>query len=164
MSRKFVIYLKGVNRGIVITDDDTSKTSDDLASKVAAIMSGYKICEFKTKTDCIIIRPSEITGIHIQGGPFSDKTTIEAIEEYDDGKIGDINETIPELDLGEELSQEPKHVLDKIDDLDVTSEKPLIIIDEDTSDLEDVEAGVDTVEDEVSEWHSNVDESVKEDA
>ena len=163
MARKFVIYLEGASRGIVMTDDDNEISSDDLAQKVASKLTGFDVCEFRTKSDCLIVRPNQISAVHIQGGQFGKDVPISKKKA---GKTA-INDIIPDLDLGD--IGEQKEMVVESNELDPppkrkpgrpkkkTSEKivknPRIKIEKDDNpdiDITDVEAEVDA-------WHAEAD-------
>jgi len=66
MGKKFVFYLKGGNRSITITDLKETRSLAVLHDEMAKIMAGDRVCQFKTDTDAICLRPTEISGVHIQ--------------------------------------------------------------------------------------------------
>ena len=141
MARKFVIYLEGVSRGIVITDDDESITTDTLAQQLTSKMLGYDMCEFKTSTDCLIVRPSQITGVHIQGNNFNTVTPKTKTSKI----IKKIEEVVPQLELDD---------LPEMDD-----EFEINDNEQDQTETESIEETTDeiqTVEDEVDAWHSEI--------
>lgn len=66
MGKKFVFYLKGGNRSITITDLNENRSLSVLHDEISKLMAGDRVCQFKTNTDAICLRPTEISGVHIQ--------------------------------------------------------------------------------------------------
>lgn len=136
--RKLIIYLEGVSRGIVITDDNEDKPSDQLANSISTIMSGYRLCSFRTKTDCLIVRPNQINGVHIQGGQFEESDTgivqsLETIVDEDTidgllskpGRLTPLNQkVIPNLEL-EDPTDGVIEKMEKLDEEEVPDIVPL---------------------------------------
>ena len=65
MSRKFVYYLEGLSRSIVITDKDNDMSIEEISRYASEMMSVDKISKFQTKTDVLLVRPTELKAIHI---------------------------------------------------------------------------------------------------
>ena len=147
MARKFVIYLEGVSRGIVITDDDESIPTDILSQKLTEKMLGYEMCEFKTSTDCLIVRPSQITGVHIQGNNFNhttnkDKTKVNKI----------VTDIVPELELDDLPDMEEMMISESNEDeLDLEEDQTDDVI----TSIEE-SSHIQSVEEEVDAWHSEL--------
>lgn len=150
MANKCVIYLDGVSRGIVLTDHD-QQSIDELTNKISTAMAGNSICELKTKTDTLVVRPSQITAIHIQGGPRVGSAKPAKKEE--ETNIADI---VPELDLGDDLDEvvEPQEEIIVKDDVVVEDD---VVVDEQPEE-EIVEDDVEDVISEVEAWHSEVED------
>lgn len=66
MGKKFVFYLKGGNRSITITDHKEKRSLKDLQDIISNMVSSDKIIRFTTSADCLMLKPAEIGGVHIQ--------------------------------------------------------------------------------------------------
>jgi len=106
MARKFIYYLKGFSRTIVLTDKDEDKPIEEITSKISKLMSGCKVSKFETDKDILIVRPSDIIGVHINMD-YSKQNDYQ--EESLDENIR-LQNIVPEIDLGN---------IDTNDDLDV---------------------------------------------
>lgn len=115
MSRKFVYYLEGISRGIVITDQHDDITLDEVSENASNLMVGDKVSKFSTKTDILLVRPSDIKAIHI---------TDEDNDDIEDTTIDDKNlqAFIPDIDL------------DDIDNDEIKSDQDIQDIQENTED------------------------------
>ena len=69
MQRKYVFYLKDSSRGIVLTDNYSEKSIDEISKSITAMFSCGKFTSFTTETDCLIVNPFCVTAIHIQSSP-----------------------------------------------------------------------------------------------
>jgi len=65
MSRKFIYYLEGLSRSIVITDQNKDMSLEEISIRASESMTGDKLSKFETKTDVLLVRPNEIKAIHI---------------------------------------------------------------------------------------------------
>lgn len=99
MARKFIYYLKGFSRTIVITDKDESKPIEEVVAKISSFMAGCKVSKFETDKDILIVRPSDIIGVHIA----TDSSKHD--EEYNTEESSEENirlqSIVPEIDLGD---------------------------------------------------------------
>lgn len=68
MGKKFVFYLKGGNRAITMTDHKESRSLKDLQEVICEMLnSTLRVpLRFTTSTDCLVLHPDEIGGVHIQ--------------------------------------------------------------------------------------------------
>jgi len=129
MARKFIYYLKGLSRTIVITDKDESRPIEEIVGKISKVMSGYKVSKFETDNDILIVRPSDIVGVHIEKDS----------QKHDDKHIKKIEENInlqsivPEFDL---------------DDIESNIDEPIenISIDENSLEMYEVEEDLESKE------------------
>ena len=69
MQRKYVIYLKDNNRGIVLTDNNSDKSIEEIYNSITAMLGSGRFTSFTTDTDCLILNPFCVTAIHIQSSP-----------------------------------------------------------------------------------------------
>jgi len=97
MARKFIYYLKGYSRTIVLTDQNEDKPIEEITSKISKFMSGCKVSKFETDNDILIVRPSDIVGVHISMdySKHDDKYHGESLDE--NIRLQNI---VPEIDLG----------------------------------------------------------------
>lgn len=65
MAKKVVFYLKGLNKNIVITDK-SGMTLEKISENVGKMLSSGKVVEFRTKSDALIAKTSEISAVLIQ--------------------------------------------------------------------------------------------------
>lgn len=158
MANKCVIYLDGVGRGIVLTNHDQSSI-DELTKNISDAMAGNSIFELKTRTDRLIVRPNQVTAIHIQNGPSKGSANPKIREE------NNIKDIIPELDLGDVLEVEVGSLKDELetisDEVEVNSLENEIIEDEKVNEeiIEEAnEDEEDSVISEVNAWHSEIKE------
>jgi hypothetical protein len=90
----------------------------------------------------LIVRPSQITGVHIQGSNFNQNNSKNKINK-------NVNEVIPQIelddlpDIEDMISKDPEEMIDPI-------EEDMSVIDS----IEDISES--TVEDEVDAWHSEI--------
>lgn len=162
MSRKIMVYIEGVSRCIVMTDDDESGYSDDLANNIEQAMTGNKTISLKTGTDILIVKPNKISAVHIEGGEFKveendppaplvhknkKKKAKESLPE--DFNVYDATDAVPELDLGEDDEDDENMEYEE----DVAEEE--IIDEEDSEDENDKD---DNIVAEVDEWHNGIEE------
>ncbi|MHA1815771.1 MAG: hypothetical protein ACTSX1_07180 [Candidatus Heimdallarchaeaceae archaeon] len=66
MSKKFLFYLKDVERAIVVTDLDHNKDIKETEDEISKLMVSSNVLVFRTKRDSLIVRPNDIRGILIQ--------------------------------------------------------------------------------------------------
>jgi len=99
MARKFIYYLKGFSRTIVITDTDENKPMEEIVSKISKAMAGVKVSKFETDNDILIVRPSDIVGVHIA----KDSSKHEDVVYTDEPPAENIRlqSIVPEIDLGD---------------------------------------------------------------
>jgi hypothetical protein len=97
MARKFIYYMKGFSRTIVITDNDDSVPIEEITSKISKTMSGNRVSEFETSNDILIVRPQDIAGIHIVKD--SSEQDSDVSEELEEGI--NLQNIVPEIDLGD---------------------------------------------------------------
>lgn len=99
MARKFIYYLKGFSRTIVITDKDESRTIEETVDKISKCMAGCKVSKFETDNDILIVRPSDILGVHIA------KDYSKHDEDYKQEEIQEecieLQNIVPDIDLGD---------------------------------------------------------------
>ena len=160
MSNKCVIYLDGVSRGIVLTDHDHTSI-EELTKNISTSMAGNSIFELKTKTDTLIVRPSQISAVHIQGGPKVGNAKPKKSKEQS------IKDIVPELDLGDDLDNVVESIKDDlastIDEKTDDEEKetlPVVEVIEEDNIIDEkmiVDDPVDEVISEVEAWHSEID-------
>ena len=119
MKVKYIIYLKGMDRGIVLTDEE--KGAIDVKTKeFSNLMHESKIGSIKTKNDCLVIRSSDIVGIHI----VSIDGSFESMDiTHESTEAPDIPDVVTELDLGGDEpepepmikeSKTPKSIMEKV--------------------------------------------------
>lgn len=98
MARKFIYYLKGFSRTIVLTDRDENRPIEEIVTNISKCMAGCKVSKFETDNDILIVRPSDIIGVHI--AKDSSKH-----EEYDQEEPIEENirlqSIVPDIDLGD---------------------------------------------------------------
>lgn len=96
MKVKYIIYLKGIDRGIVLTDEEFDSINVR-AQEFSNLMGLAKIGSIKTKSDCLVIRSSDIVAIHIVSvdGIFSDVEI-----QNESPQVPEIPDIETELDLG----------------------------------------------------------------
>jgi len=63
--RKLAIYQKGTQKPVIITDNRSEQTKEELVSECKKIFSSNQVFTLDTGTDCFIGRPSEIQSILI---------------------------------------------------------------------------------------------------
>lgn len=110
MARKFIYYLKGYSRTIVITDKDDSRPIEETVDKISRVMSGCKVSKFETDNDILIVRPSDIIGVHIEK---------ETSKHEEDKKIKEpinLQSIVPEIDLDDIESNVEENCNIKIED------------------------------------------------
>lgn len=90
--RRFVFYLNGVSRSIVITDQNDDMTLEEASNNASNLMLGDKISKFGTKTDTLLVKPTDIQAIHIIDDQIGDTT------ESDDSNLQSF---VPDIDLDE---------------------------------------------------------------
>ncbi|MCK5015542.1 MAG: hypothetical protein KAS32_00560 [Candidatus Peribacteraceae bacterium] len=102
MAKKFVFYLKGVGRGIVITDPEDETTLDEVSKKVDTILSGKVVAKFSSENDALVVRSNEIIGVHIIDD--EDKFKRVAFEDAEDSMnvIPEINLEFNEIEVPQE--------------------------------------------------------------
>ena len=113
MARKFIYYLKGFSRTIVITDKDETTSMEETISKISKLMSGHRVSKFETDNDILIVRPSDIIGVHI-AKDFSESSYMDEQEDDDNIRLQSI---VPEIDLGELDSED-----DMLEDQNIKTE------------------------------------------
>jgi len=178
MSTKCVIYLEGVNRGIVLTDNDKSVSAEKLIENLTDAMTGSKLVEIKTGTDNLIVRPNQINAVHIQGGPYVGSARKKS-PQTKPVKAPELHEIIPELDLGDDLEdnisddelevsdiklpgEELSEKIDKTENIKTEKEKVEEVLEKVDEKVKELSAE-DSVVKEVEAWHSKAD-AVKEEA
>ena len=115
MVRKFIFYLKDCSRNLVITDESDSK-EEDIIETVSKTMDSGKTSLFRTNKDIVILRSSDIRGVHIIA-----ETNKKKIEDFDFSDLDKMETTTvvedtPYHDIEEKkLSSQPKDM----DDLDI---------------------------------------------
>lgn len=142
MGKKYLFYLRGQSRAILITDQDETRPASVVSEELSNSLEDNTFCEFSTKNDSIIIRTSSIDSIHIQEtSKSSDKTTIDI--DLDLGEDYNIsNDIIDSITSPIKLENNP------IKDLQL-DEIPQIQID-DQDDPENVLSELDEYEEEIS--------------
>jgi len=117
MTRKFIYYLRGFSRTIVITDKDDDVPHEQLIAKISNAMSGTQVSKFDTGNDILLVRPSDIVAVHImnesQDSNHDDSVNAEESEIQ-------LQSVIPEIDLGE--LDESKE-LDILEDVEIPVEE-----------------------------------------
>ena len=96
MARKFIYYLKGFSRTIVLTDKDEDTPIEEITSKISKFMSGHKVSKFETDNDILIVRPSDIMGVHIS----KDSSKHDGYHEEPLDENIRLQNIVPEIDLG----------------------------------------------------------------
>lgn len=107
MARKFIYYLNGYSRTIVITDNDDGRPIEEITEKISKIMSGCKVSKFETDNDILIIRPSDIVAVHIEKDS----------SKHDDNRMEesiDLQSVVPDIDLDDldtnDIEEEPENI------------------------------------------------------
>lgn len=118
MSTKFIYYIEGVSRNIVITDQDETEISlDELAARASSIMAGDRISKFQTDKDVLVVRPNEIKAIHITRDHTNNSNMI-------DNKS--LQEFIPDIEFDDMNDKSSNDILDQeviIDDESIDQKK-----------------------------------------
>lgn len=82
MSKKFMFYLKDVDRPIVVTDSQHKKSMEETEDEISKLLSeSSKILSFSTKRDSLVVRPNDIRGVFIQ--TLDKKKETEVPESFD---------------------------------------------------------------------------------
>lgn len=135
MARKFIYYLRGFSRTIVLTDKDESVKIEKVVDKISNVMAGNKVSKFETDNDILIVRPSDIIGVHIA----KDSSKLEEYynqEEFPEEENIKLQNIVPEIDLGDIETKEDLDV-DIIEE-ETTSEE-VEVTEEENMELEDLE-------------------------
>ena len=99
MARKFIYYMKGFSRTIVITDKDESKSMEEMVAKISRFMAGCKVSKFETDNDILIVRPSDIIGVHIAKDSSKHEDDYNSKESTEENIR--LQSIVPEIDLGD---------------------------------------------------------------
>jgi len=121
MARKFIYYLKGFSRTIVITDKDESRPIEEIVDKISKCMSGCKVFKFETDNDILIVRPSDIMGIHIAKDSLKHDVDYNGIEESQEECIK-LQNIVPDIDLGDIDTKDLK-TIEEIETIEEIGEK-----------------------------------------
>ncbi len=95
MGKKFVFYLKSGNRAITMTDKKEHRSLKELQEMISTTISGDQMVRFMTTTDCLILRPTEISGIHIQELVGSNNDSINSWTDMLDFSEEDVEDVEP---------------------------------------------------------------------
>lgn len=112
MGKKFIFYLKGVGRGIVITDPEDVTTLDEVSNKIDSVLSGKVVAKFSSGDDALIVRSNEIIGVHV----IDDEDKFKRVAYEDDN---DSMNVVPEIDLDgiSESIDGKEEVLEEVEDV-----------------------------------------------
>jgi len=146
MARKFIYYLRGFSRTIVLTDKDESIKIENVVDKISNVMAGNKVSKFETDNDILIVRPSDIIGVHIT----KDSSKLEEYynqEEFPEEENIKLQNIVPEIDLGDIDTKEDLDVDNIIegrvisyeDEAESTEDENMELEDPEESEEEDVE-------------------------
>lgn len=117
MSKRFVFYLNGGKRNIVITDYKNEDSLEKTEEKVMECITSLGIVKFKTETDILIVKPTEISAIHIITDVQSNHKNIDTKDKKDDMNLQQI---VPEINL-DGIEEQPI-----IDNLSINTDLDLI--------------------------------------
>ena len=126
MARKFIYYLKGYSRTIVITDKGEDEPIEEIVSKISQFMSGCKVSKFETDNDILIVRPSDIIGVHIAKDSSKHEEEYKMEDEPEENirlqsivtdiDLGDIESDNDELGIDEIVNEETVNMEDDIEE------------------------------------------------
>lgn len=103
---KYIFHLKNSSRGIVISEDSSLSLNDMIIKMSNAILS-TELVEFSTKTDTLLVRPSDILAIQIAGGVNGSTTTLDVkeIKESNTPTDNTLQEEILQLEIDDPVNQ-----------------------------------------------------------
>lgn len=130
MGKSFTFYLKGAHRPITISDINESRTLPELKNSIAELLVKRDTLIFCTDSDCVILKPDDISGITITNYTSKDRVSIEStimVDEIfeDDTPVVPTTHPKPKIvfeDLGLTFDEEdePLVVEHDHDELDIT--------------------------------------------
>ena len=104
MGKRYLFYIRGIERNIVITDESDNKEIEYRENEISKILSGSKNVVFRTEKDSLILRPHEVCGVIIQeldpNAKRSNKKQSDAppVEHVLTPEVGEVDELISALD------------------------------------------------------------------
>lgn len=65
MAKRFLFYIKGFSKPMALTDPNEKRSIKELNNMVSELLTSTEMCEFSTKLDGFIARPTDIVGVYI---------------------------------------------------------------------------------------------------
>lgn len=104
--RKYTLYQSGINRNIILTDDNPTDTSEEIKAKLIKLLASKKICVIQTQDDLLVFRPKDISAILVSSKGEFEVITNHDVEKSNDTEI-EANDFISQLE--EQVGEADSH-------------------------------------------------------